>query len=274
MKEGYTLITGASHGIGREMARTCAKQGMNLLLVALPDQHLTDTVREIEDTYAVKVDHFGVNLCELDAAQQIYDWTQEKGYEVHNLINNAGLGAGGYFEDVPLQKTVNLILLNNMASVSLTHLFLPHMKARGFGHIMGTSSIEGILIMPYKATYSATKRFLYSFYLSLRTECRDAGVGVSVLCPGPVPTSEDVKKRIAMHGKKSVLLVRSVEEVGEAAVRGMLNNEGIIIPGRMLRTLVMASWLFPFRLKMWLAERFSRKYAKKKRPVQQEQLAV
>lgn len=261
MGKGYTLITGGSEGIGKEMARNCAEKGMNILLVALDNDALPAAAEEIRNSYDVDVDYFGIDLCQLGAGQMIYDWTVAKGYEVHTLINNAGLGASGYFEKIPLEKTLNLVLLNNYVSVALTHLFLPGMKARGFGHIMGTSSIEGILIMPYKAIYSASKRFLYSFYLSLRTECKRAGVKVSVLCPGPVPTSADVKNRIAMHGKKSVLLVRSVEEVGRTAVEGMLSNRGIIIPGRFLRVIIMASWILPFRLKMFFQERFSRKYA-------------
>ncbi len=274
MEKGYTLITGASQGIGREMAKYCAQKGMNLLLVALPNEHLEDTVKEIETDYLVKVDHLAIDLCQLDAAQQVYDWTIQKGYEVHILINNAGFGDSGFFEDIPFQKTVNMLLLNNLAAVSMTHLFLPQMKKRGHGHIMGTSSIEGILIMPYKASYSATKRFIYSFFLALRQECKKAGVNVSVLCPGPVPTTPGAIQRIKVQGKKAEIITRSVDHVAEIAISKMLKKQGIIIPGRLLRTVVLGTWLIPFSIKMWFFERMSRRYADQRVEMMKKQVAV
>lgn len=251
MNREFTLITGASHGIGKSMAILSAQKGQNLLLVALPDKLLTQTANEIQDTYPnIKVHSYGIDLCELDAPKRIFDWTQENNFEVDILLNNAGLGDAGLFENIPWEKNVAIIQLNVQASVGMVYRFLPQMKKRGKGIIMGTSSVTGIVMSPYKTTYSASKRFLYSFYLTLREECRGTGVQISVLCPPPTMTNPDVTERILHQGNKAKMVSYTADEVALSAIKNMDKKRAVIVPGRSMHFLIKFSWIVPHPIKL------------------------
>jgi short-subunit dehydrogenase len=251
MNREFTLITGASHGIGKSMAFICAQKGMNLLLIALPDELLSQAAQEISEKHPeVDVHTYGIDLCQVDAPKKIFDWTQKNGFDVDILLNNAGLGDAGYFELIPWEKTLAIIQLNIQASVGMTHYFLPQMKERGKGIIMGTSSVAGIMMTPYKTTYSASKRFLYSFYLTLRQECKGSGVQVNVVCPPPTLTNEDILKRMDHQGKRAKMVTYTADEVASSAIKNMFKNRAVIIPGRFMHFLILFSWAIPHPLKL------------------------
>lgn len=256
----YTLITGSSQGIGRALAEECAARGMNLLLVALDNPFLSQTVQELREQYKVEVKALGIDLTNKGAARQIYDWTLENGYLVDVLINNAGFGRSGLFEKIDLQEYLAMMQLNNQVLVELTYHFLPSLQQLPRAHILNMSSMEATLPLPYKSVYTGTKNFVYTFSLALREELKESAVRVSVICPGPVLTNEDGLKRIKSQGKRSRLLLMMPEEVAPIAISGMLQGRNVIIPGRFPYFLVKLARLFPTSTKMSILERIFRAY--------------
>lgn len=182
------LITGASSGIGKELARIHAAKGGNLILVARRTESLETLKSELESTYGVQVSTFTQDLTQLHAAKKVYDFVNHSGLEVDYLMNNAGFGGHGNFVDRPLEKDLEMIQLNVTALVELTHLFLQDMKERGYGKILNTASTAGFLPGPLQATYFATKAFVVTFTEGISYELRNTGVTVTALCPGPVKT--------------------------------------------------------------------------------------
>ena len=182
------LITGASSGIGKELARIHASKGGNVVLVARRGAELESLRSELEDKYKVDVSIFQQDLSKEGAANNVYEFCKEKNIEIEYLMNNAGFGGHGNFVDRPLDKDVEMIHLNIQALVELSHLFLQDMKKRKAGKILNTASTAGYLPGPLQATYFATKAFVVSFTKGISHELKPHGITVTALCPGPVKT--------------------------------------------------------------------------------------
>lgn len=256
----YALITGASLGIGRAIAKELSKRNFNTILVALDSPELKETEAYINENYATKTVSFACDLTDKSSADRIYNWCQENNYNVSILINNAGFGEGGYFEKIPLKRYCNMIDLNNKAVVSLIHEFLPDMKKQGNGHIMNVSSMEATLPLPYKAVYTGTKNFLYAYSLALNEEVRRFGVKLTIVCPGPVLTNEGGLERLKAQGAKAKLLLLMPDEVAKVAVKNMLNGMLISNPGKMNWWITKIAKFIPTRLKMSILEKIFSAY--------------
>lgn len=182
------LITGASSGIGRKLAKIHASKGGNVVLVARRGDQLESLRSELEDKYRVDVTIFQQDLSKQGSARNVYDFCTEKNIEIEYLMNNAGFGGHGNFVDRPLEKDIEMIHLNIQALVELSHLFLQDMKKRKSGKILNTASTAGYLPGPLQATYFATKAFVVSFSKGISHELKPHGISVTALCPGPVKT--------------------------------------------------------------------------------------
>jgi short-subunit dehydrogenase len=182
------LITGASSGIGKELARIHASKGGNVVLVARRGAELESLRSELEDKYNIHVSIFQQDLSEEGAAIKVYEFCKENNIEIEYLMNNAGFGGHGNFVDRPLVKDVEMIHLNILALVELSHLFLQDMKKRKSGKILNTASTAGYLPGPLQATYFATKAFVVSFSKGISHELKPYAISVTALCPGPVKT--------------------------------------------------------------------------------------
>jgi short-subunit dehydrogenase len=257
----YALITGASLGIGRELAKEFSRRKINTLLVALEEKELDEVKKHISEKYHTKVDALAIDLTEPASVGKIYEWCKSNGYTVRYLVNNAGFGEGGYFEDIPLERYLKMIDLNNKAYISTIHYFLPDLKKMNGAHIMNTSSMEATLPLPYKAVYTGTKNFIYAYSLALNQEVRRFGVKVSILCPGPVLTNEGGLKRLKAQGKKANLILLMPDKVAKIAVKRMLGGMLIINPGKMNWWVTKIQKLIPTRLKMKILEKIFRAYA-------------
>jgi hypothetical protein len=209
----YALITGASLGIGKEIAKEFSRRKINTLLVALDTPELQELTTYLKENYQTKVDNYPADLTDPKSAIAIHNWCKKNGYIVKYLINNAGFGESGYFECIPLERYCQMIDLNNKAYIAMTHQFLPDLKKLGDSHIMNTSSMEATLPLPYKSVYTGTKNFIYAFSLALNQEVRRFGVKVSILCPGPVLTNEGGLKRIESQGNKAKLILMYPDKV-------------------------------------------------------------
>jgi hypothetical protein len=233
MKETvYTLITGASSGIGKSIAWYCGSLGMNLILVSLPDEGLDKVAHEIAEKHHVKTAFFETDLSKLDSPKTVFDWSQLEQFDVNILINNAGVAGASVFETSDIKYIDDRILLNIRALVMLSRFYLPVLRTHEKSYILNVGSLAAFWPIPYKSLYSSSKVFVLYFSKSIRSELKGTGVSVSVLCPNGVRTNGTTNVRINSHGKIGRLTELSVGAVAKAGIDGMLKRKFVIIPGR------------------------------------------
>jgi short-subunit dehydrogenase len=182
------LVTGASAGIGRELARLLAKDGASLVLVARRRDRLEELAVELRSTGAPSVLVVAEDLGDAGAPARIEAAVKEAGLELEVLVNNAGFGSNGAFSNLDGARELEMVQVNISAVIDLTRRFLPTMLKRGRGRILNVGSTAGFQPGPFMATYYATKAFVNSFTEGLAFELRGTGVTATVSCPGPVAT--------------------------------------------------------------------------------------
>lgn len=250
----YTLITGASSGIGKALALECAVKGMNLLLVALPGNDLLELKEEVQLNYGVRCYVFGIDLSKPCASEKVYYWIKENNYPVNVLINNVGIGSKGRFDTVSPDFYAAQINLNILTTCLLTRLLIPMLKQNKPSHILNLGSMGGFFIIPDKTVYSATKAFVYSFSRSLRIELKNSGITVSVLCPGGTDSNHKtiaINKDLKGLAKKSIL---TAEEVAKEAVPKLLKGKAVIIPGFLNKCTYTLSLIIPKSIQNFLVQ--------------------
>jgi|TARA_B110000196_G_scaffold36502_1_gene27285 short-subunit dehydrogenase len=228
----FTLITGASSGIGLEMANVCAEKGMNILLVSLPNDDLEAKSRSISTKYKVKAEYHECDLTEIRDINNLIKWVEENGFNVNFLINNAGFGGTMPFDEMSEEYINKMIDLNIKATTHVMNKFIPMLKSNSPSRILNVSSIISDLVAPYKSIYAATKTYVRNISLSLAYELREEGVSVSVLLPGATPTNNVVKHQIEQGAFAARATVMSANEVARVAIDKTLKGKIIITTGR------------------------------------------
>jgi len=227
----YTLITGASQGMGLEMARECASLGRNILLVSLPKENLKVLSENISEKFNVQTDFYEIDLTEAKSAEEIYKWVKKKNYSIDFLINNAGFGGFGAFEEYTLSYVEKMIDLNIKATTRMTHYFIPELKKNSPSFILNNASMMANFPCPYKSVYAASKVYVKYFTEALRVELESFGISVSLLQPGATPTNDVVKNQIQKGGFMARVSVTEAHKVARKAVRNTLKGKPVIIPG-------------------------------------------
>jgi Short-chain dehydrogenases of various substrate specificities len=240
-KQDTALITGASSGIGLALAREFARHGHPLIIVAPVKTELDDVAARIREEFNVVVHTVAQDLAEENAADRVFDALVEAGVGVHILVNNAGLGQRGRFWETPLERDLEIIRVNVEAPIRLTKRFLPPMIERRRGWILNTASIAGFEPGPLLAVYHASKAFDLSWSEALTTELKDANTGVVVttLCPGPTDTDFFPKADMVDTKAFQKAKVMAPQEVAEAAYKGLMKGERLVVPGMMNKAMVM-----------------------------------
>ena len=183
------LITGASAGIGRELAIVFAENGFNLVVVARRRYELGTLATALKADHGIEVTVIATDLTAPSAPQTLFETVQRQGIEVDVLVNNAGINFYGDFKDISLENHLSLIQLNISALTALTHLYVRLMVERGYGRILNVASISAFQPFPTIAVYAASKAFVVSFSEALSVELRETGVTVTALCPGFTETA-------------------------------------------------------------------------------------
>ncbi|MBW4890152.1 SDR family oxidoreductase [Mucilaginibacter sp. HMF5004] len=197
------LITGASTGIGYEMAKILAERKFDLVLVARTADKLEYLKQEFTAAHAINVRIIVKDLSKPENAVQLYEHIKSEGLEVTMLVNNAGMGVYGDFVETPLSTELQMIGLNISSLVTLTKLFGHDMRQKGYGRIMNVASLLSFLPFPYYSVYSATKAFVLAFSETVAAELEGTGVIVTALCPGPVDTQFTTTEMLKTNAYKT-----------------------------------------------------------------------
>lgn len=246
MKEPvYTLITGASSGIGKSIAWYCGSLGMNLILVSLPNEGLSKVALDVAEKHKVKAVFLEIDLTKLDSPEAVFSWTQVNKLKINVLVNNAGLAGASVFEMSDIKYLDDRILLNIRALVLLSRLYLPLLRAHDKSYILNVGSLAAFWPIPYKSLYSSSKAFVLYFSKSIRSELKGTGVSVSVLCPNGVRTNGATHVRINSHGRMGRLTELSADVVAKAGINGMLKEKFVIIPGRINSFVLLFGRILP-----------------------------
>lgn len=238
------LVTGASGGIGEEMARLFAADGHDLVLVARSGDKLARLAEELKEKHGVAARVLAADLARPEAPREIFEELSAGGVTVDALVNNAGFGTYGLFAETDLKSELELLQVNVVALTHLSKLFLPGMIARRRGYLMNVASTAAFQPGPLMAVYYASKAYVLSLSEALANECEGRGVRVSALCPGPTETGF-----VAAAGMgDSKLFDRAVMDARTVALdgyRGLLAGKTIVIPGLRNNLLARSIGLFP-----------------------------
>ncbi len=229
MKE-TALITGASGGIGEEMARELARRGFSLVLVARSRDKLEALASELSSaTVSVKV--IAMDLEKPNAALDLVEELSKQSIQVDLLVNNAGFGDTGLFAESDLSKYLSMIQLNVAALTELCHYLLKPMIARKRGRILNVASTAGFIPGPFMSVYHATKNYVLAFSEGLREELSGSGVSVTVLCPGPMVSGFQQAANLDLEQIRKNPLITDVKYVAQQGINAVLANKAMVIPG-------------------------------------------
>ncbi|MDL2218046.1 SDR family oxidoreductase [Christensenellaceae bacterium OttesenSCG-928-M15] len=241
------LITGASQGIGEELAKCFARDGDQLILVARNLKKLEKLKDELSKNHGTKACIIGKDLTEENAAQEVFSAVREKGLHVDILVNNAGFGDFGEYAQIDWEKQQRMVRLNILTLMHMTRLFLPGMLERKNGYILNVASVAAFEPGPYMAVYYATKAFVLSFSEAIRQEVKKQGVRVSALCPGPTKTG--FEKASALEDSKLFTSLKNASAVDVAAYsyRSLMKGKPIAVHGFFNKLLVVGQRFLPRR---------------------------
>jgi short-subunit dehydrogenase len=245
-ERSLVVITGASAGIGAELARQLADLGHHLALVARRRERLDELAGALRAEHGVEVLVLPCDLSDREARRQLAADIAATGREVIGLCNNAGFGTFGRFHELDLEHEAAMVELNVAALHELTGTFLPGMVERGSGAILNVGSVAGYQPIPGNATYAATKAFVQSFSEAVHAEVRSKGVSVTTLNPGPVPTEFGETAGVGeAESKLPGFMTVDAESVAAAAVHGMVRGKRTVVPGTVTKALGLGGRFSP-----------------------------
>ena len=240
----WALVTGASAGIGEELARQLAAAGTHLVLTARRADRLQALASDFLSRYGTKVEVVSADLTQTAAPAEIYSFTSARGIEIELLVNNAGFGAFGYVHKVPTARIAEMIQVNCTAVVALTQLYVPQMIARQRGDVLIVSSVAAFQPVPFNSAYAATKAFDLLFAEGIAEELRPFGVNVCALCPGSTTTEF---QNVAQQPDRTFRSPETAEKVARVGLEGMARGDTFVISGGKNRLMVELERLAPRR---------------------------
>jgi short-subunit dehydrogenase len=227
------LVTGASSGIGAEIARALARRGHGVTLVARRRERLDELAAELTERHGVRAETLGSDLGKATARTRMLARLAELDLDVEVLVNNAGFGGFGRFQERDPERETEMVRLNVEAVVALCGRFVPEMVRRGRGAVLNVASTAAFQPLPLNTTYAATKAFVLSFTDGLHADLHGTGVTATSLCPGPVKTEF---ADVAGAGREATsvppFLWTPPEFVAEQGVKGLEKGKRVVVPGK------------------------------------------
>jgi short-subunit dehydrogenase len=243
-----TVVTGGSRGIGLALARRFAKAGHDVLILARGNGPLEEAAAAIERDFSVQALALAIDVTETDAPQRIDAHLAARGYYVDNLVNCAGVGLAGPFDQHGEREVMRLIDLNVTALTRLMHHVLPGMLARGRGGVMNVASLGGLAPGPYQAAYYASKAYVISLSEAIAAETAGEGVRVTALAPGPVNTAWHERAGAETALYRTLVPAASAASVARAGYLGYLFGLRVVVPGLINPFLALALKIIPHRI--------------------------
>ncbi|MDQ0245515.1 short-subunit dehydrogenase [Bacillus fengqiuensis] len=238
------LITGASGGIGKELAVHFAHDGHRLVLIARNSAKLEHLKKELEQDHQVEVLTIVKDISDQQSVKEVYEFLQKKNIQVDYLVNNAGFGLYGEFADTSLDDELNMIDLNIKSLTHLTKLFLSGMIANNRGGVLNVASTAAFQPGPLMAVYYATKAYVLSFTEALANELKDTNIKVTALCPGPTETGFSNRANL-QESKLFKSGVMDVKEVASVGYKGFHSGKTVVIPGAQNKLLARSVRFMP-----------------------------
>jgi len=229
--KGYALLTGASSGIGRSLALLLAQKGFDLLLTARSAEKLQEITALVTTSYGIKAEYLSLDLSDENSAELVENWCARLQINPVILINNAGYGLWGNFDQLSLADQLNMHRLNTETLLRLTYLLLPRLKSNPKSYILNVSSTAAYQAVPTLAVYAASKAFVLTFSRALRLELRQESVSVSCLCPGPTDTGFTQRAGMDALADLAGKFNMTPDEVAAIAVNGLFKEKAEIVPG-------------------------------------------
>ncbi|MFL5885872.1 MAG: SDR family NAD(P)-dependent oxidoreductase [Thermoleophilaceae bacterium] len=251
------LVTGASSGIGAEIARELARRGHGVTLMARREERLRELAAELERDHGIRAEVVSCDVTDESARARAAREIEGRGLTVEVLVNNAGFGTAGRFQDLDAEREASLVRTNAEAVVAFCGVYVRGMIDRGRGAILNVASTAGFQPLPRQATYSASKAFVRVFSEALSTDLHGTGVTVTALCPGPVPTEFAETAGISSElfdGPGA--LYKQPGDVARTAVDGMDHGRRIVVPGLANRLGTMFGYYSPKSVALPLLNRF------------------
>jgi len=241
----YALITGATSGIGLELARLFAKDQFNLIIVARNQQGLDQTAQELSET-GVDVIPIACDLSKMDEVESLCTDIEQRGLPVHVLVNDAGQGLYGLFKDTELARELDIVHLNICATIILTKHFVKKMVERNEGRILNLASIASRTPGPWQSVYHGTKAFVLSFSEAIREELKDYNITVTALLPGPTDT--DFFNKAEMQDSKIVQDKSSLSDPARVAKDGyeaLMTGDDHVVSGFKNKMMMLMTSITP-----------------------------
>jgi short-subunit dehydrogenase len=224
------LVTGASSGIGSDIARELAERGHGVTLVARREDRLTALAEELESTRHVRADVIACDVSDHAGRERFLTELRARGLEVSILVNNAGFGSAGSFQDLELSNELQMVRTNVEAVVHLCGELIPGMVGRGAGALLNVASTAGFQPLARQATYSASKAFVLAFTEVLNSDLKGTGVTATALCPGPVRT-EFMDQHEGFDVSSPDFVWMTSAECARTAVKGLERGKRVVVPG-------------------------------------------
>ena len=241
------IITGASAGIGRELAELYARDGHDLILVARRREVLESIARTLTERHRINCDPFVADLARRLEREHLAAHIRGVDQHIAAPVNNAGIGTHGYFHETDLERELEIIELNIAALTHLTKLVLPGMLARRAGRIVNISSVAAFQPGPLMAVYYASKAYVQSFSEALSEETSGTGVTVTAICPGPTVSEFQTSAGIQPDAPTIGTPVMTAREVAEMAYRGAASGKRVVITGLRNKVVLLANRLLSRR---------------------------
>lgn len=241
----FTLITGASSGIGFELAYQYAKNGHDLILTARSTDKLVHLKSELQKLYKIQIEVFTCDLSIKNSAVQLYNEIKQRGLSINGLVNNAGFGDLNEFDKSDLNKALEMIQLNITTLTELTHLFVKELIHHAPSKILNVASVASFLPGPLMAVYYATKAYVLSFSDAIHTELKDKNVSVTALCPGPTISGFQEKANYSNSSLIEKIKFPSSKEVAEYGYKKTMQGQSIAIHGVSNKIMIFTTRLLP-----------------------------
>lgn len=244
------LITGASSGIGLEFARIFAMNNCNVVITARNESKLNELAKELEVKHNIKVKIIAKDLSDKNSPQEIYDELKSEGIEIEYLINNAGFGGYGKFQNTDWNHEEEMVQVNITALMYLSKVFVQDMLARNSGRILNVASTAAFQPGPLMSVYYASKAFVVSFSEAMSYELKDTNVTVTVLCPGPTHSDFHIRAGIEQSKLTTGRRIPSSYDVALVGYNAMMKGKRRVIEGTVNKFLAFASWILPKKFVM------------------------